>query len=439
MKNLNLAKKVSTLFVTAGLALAAVVIAGVFGQAVLYGTAFVGLITGVGAAGLLVCLVVTLAIVRDIKMPIIFNNECWTLLGDKADISISAEEQAFFDAFAQRRDEFGHIFRQMLKLLHYLRAVADNMERITDGDLSIEVKALSELDVLNQPLSKLVESLSTQIGDIKIAADQVSSGASQVSNSAQGLASGASEQSASVEELSAAVSEITSMIKQSDHDSEIALKNSNNAATLMGNSKASMQDMMNAMESINESAQSISKVIKVIDDIAFQTNILALNAAVEAARAGVHGKGFAVVAEEVRNLAAKSAEAAKETTVLIEGDTAHVQEGIRAVQTTGENLEAVDKAIADNAELIKEIATLLEKQADEINVVNKGMEQISSVSQANAATAEESAAASQQLSSQSVILNEIVAHFKLKGRGYSSGGGISAPKADGFALEVEAR
>ncbi|HEY9062239.1 MAG TPA: methyl-accepting chemotaxis protein [Pseudobacteroides sp.] len=256
--------------------------------------------------------------------------------------------------------------------------------------------------------------LSHVLNEINDAARQVASGSKQVSDSAQALSQGSTEQASSIQELTASLEEISAQTKQNavsaNQANDLALSVKENA--IQGNSQ--MRGMVQSMDGINEASSNISKIIKVIDEIAFQTNILALNAAVEAARAGQHGKGFAVVAEEVRNLAGRSANAAKETTVLIEGTIKKVEDGTKIANDTAAALNSIVEGVTKAAELVGQIAKASNEQATGITQINRGITQVSQVTQINSATSEESAAASEQLSSQADSLKEMVGKFKLK-------------------------
>jgi methyl-accepting chemotaxis protein len=231
------------------------------------------------------------------------------------------------------------------------------------------------------------------------------------------LSQGTTEQASAIQQLNASIEEVAGETKKNasnaNEANERALEVRNNAE--VGNQQ--MNKMVSAMTEINESSHNISKIIKVIDDIAFQTNILALNAAVEAARAGQHGKGFAVVAEEVRSLAARSAEAAKETTGLIEGSIESVDVGTKIADETSESLKEILSEIEKVTTLVGNIAQASNDQATEIAQITQGIEQVSTVVQTNSATAEESAAASEELSGQAEMLKQMVGTFKLKKKG----------------------
>lgn len=244
-------------------------------------------------------------------------------------------------------------------------------------------------------------------------AEQVSSGSEQVASGAQALSQGATEQASGIEELSATITEITSKIKTNAEYTVHASNLSNEAGKEVQNGSSHMQSMMVAMDEITNTSKEIGKIIKTIDDIAFQTNILALNAAVEAARAGMAGKGFAVVADEVRNLAQKSAEAAKNTTALIEGTIKAVSNGTKIADDTAKSLGIIVEKTSAVDQTIRKIAQASEEQANAIYQVNQGVEQISAVVQTNSATAEESAAASEELSGQASIMKDLVGQFKL--------------------------
>jgi methyl-accepting chemotaxis protein len=309
-------------------------------------------------------------------------------------------------------------------LSSYVTEISDTLTEMANGNLVVGINKeyMGDFSHIKDSLNNIIKSFNNVLNDMNTAASQVSSGARQVADSSQALSQGSTEQASSVEQLTASMEEISAQTKQNatyaNEANELALAAKEDA--IKGN--AHMKEMLKAINEINEASSNISKIIKVIDEIAFQTNILALNAAVEAARAGQHGKGFAVVAEEVRNLAARSANAAKETTVLIEGSIKKSEDGTKIADETATALTGIVEIVANAAKIVGEIATASNEQASGIAQINQGIIQVSQVIQNNSSTSEESAAASEQLSSQAELLSNMVGKFKLKkpSSGYNS-------------------
>ncbi|OGO86971.1 MAG: chemotaxis protein [Clostridiales bacterium GWE2_32_10] len=298
----------------------------------------------------------------------------------------------------------------------YINEITSVLTDMSNGNLNLDVSGEYRGDFveIKNSLNLIISSLNKVLGEMNNSAEQVSSGSRQVSEGSQMLSQGTTEQASAIEELTASITQIAAQTKQNAENANVANTLANKAKENATNGNKQMKEMLGSMSEISESSANISKIIKVIDEIAFQTNILALNAAVEAARAGQHGKGFAVVAEEVRNLAARSANAAKETTALIEGSIKKVETGTKIANETAGALDEIVQGVEKAANLVYDIANASNEQATGIAQINKGIEQVSQVIQTNSSTAEESASASEQLSSQAELLKELVAKFSLK-------------------------
>lgn len=296
--------------------------------------------------------------------------------------------------------------------------LANMLDALSKGNFTIRTQSADAYVGNYELLLRSLRTLRTQMNDtlvqINQSAEQVSSGSDQVSDGAQALAQGSTEQASSIEELSATVQDISSAIKSAAEHSDEAHGEMEEAAQALSECNSQMNDMLNAMQEIDEKSAQIGKIMKTIEDIAFQTNILALNAAVEAARAGSAGKGFAVVADEVRSLAARSADASKESAVLIEDSMMAVKKGSDLAKQTAESLvEVVSRADRTNA-AVESVTAETEKLSSAVTEVTASFDQISSVIQTNSATAEESAAASEELSGQAQMMKDLVARFKLE-------------------------
>ena len=298
----------------------------------------------------------------------------------------------------------------------YINEIKRVLHEVENKNLAVEVDVdfIGDFSAIKTSLVNITKFLNDTMEQIGASSNEVAGGADLVSNGATALSQGAAEQASVVEELTASLEEISAQTALNAQNAEKAslMATSANKEAEQGN--AQMNALLKAMDAINASSSNINKVIKVIDDIAFQTNILALNAAVEAARAGQHGKGFAVVAEEVRTLAGKSANAVKDTTEMIDGSIRNVESGIKIANETAEALKRIVTEVTNATELVGSIAVASKEQALGIEQLNQGIIQVSLVVQNNAATSEESAAASEELSSQADQLKEVVSVFKVK-------------------------
>ncbi len=378
-----------------------------------YKTALVVLVAMLGVAAV-IGVSLSMVIIRSIRIPVAEL--------EKAAIQM-AQGNLDVDIVYESKDELGVLAAQFREVVRKLSAIVNDekqfMAKMAAGDLTVDSICPQEYIGTFDAILKSFRTIAGQMNDamtkISESSEQVSNSADQVSSGAQALSQGATEQASSIEELAATINDISDRIKENAENAKVANTKVEAVGENMNLSNAKMQDMIQAMSDINNSSNEIGKIIKTIEDIAFQTNILALNAAVEAARAGSAGKGFAVVADEVRNLASKSAEASQNTAVLIENSMNAVENGKRIADETANSLEKVMTGIQEATGMMDSIARASREQAEAVNQITLGIDQISSVVQTNSATAEESAAASEELSGQAQLLKELVKKFKLDG------------------------
>ncbi|HDR46796.1 MAG TPA: methyl-accepting chemotaxis protein, partial [Geoalkalibacter subterraneus] len=313
-----------------------------------------------------------------------------------------------------QRDEIGETARQMDSLAASLQNdVVAILLKMAQGDLTSQIQPRDERDQIRNSLLKLSEDFQLVLSRIDKASAQIAEGASQVSDAGQELSQGATEQAAAVEEISATMNQIGSQTKVNAENAARASRLSDKANLAAGQGRTQMEEMVQAITNISEAGANIEKIIKTIDEIAFQTNLLALNAAVEAARAGQHGKGFAVVAEEVRNLASRCSKAAGETAELIVETINRTQTGKKIAENTQNAFGEIVTGVMEVNQLTDEIAAATSEQAEGVQQVTLSLGQIENVTQKNTASAEQSAAAAQDLASQGNELRQLMARFTL--------------------------
>lgn len=364
---------------------------------------------------ILVMFVLSLLIVRYLRNNIKYITGVSKRIA-QGELSVKIDESKITrDEIGQLCSATGQILSQLNGYVSYIKEITQVLDTMAGGDMRVSLHNdyTGEFASIKDALLRISSSLNQTLSAIAVSSEQVDAGARQVSDGAQALAQGTTEQASTIQELSASITDVSEEVRKNAANVRQAADYVGHTVSGVEQSNTYMQQMLTSMDDINRSSGEISKIIKVIDDIAFQTNILALNAAVEAARAGDAGKGFAVVADEVRNLASKSADAAKQTAVLIEGSIQVVAGGSKFAENTARALEDVSAKAIQIKDIISEIDRASSAQATAITQITQGLEQISAVVQTNSATAEESAAASEQLSGQSAMLHTEVSKFTL--------------------------
>ncbi len=327
----------------------------------------------------------------------------------EGDITVQVDE-----TLKKRGDEVGTLSRTVESIVADYIGVSGLAKSLAQGDWTVATKIKSEKDEMNLNLEAMIEKINGALLSVAESVGHVTTGSQEIASASETLSQGATESAASLEEITASMGEMGSRTNENAKNANRASQLAKQASDTGVSGQEMMSKMISSMQEITKNAADVQKVIKVIDDISFQTNLLALNAAVEAARAGTHGKGFAVVAEEVRNLAARCAKAAGETSQMIEGNNRQIDAGAEIATRTAEMLNAIVEHSVQTSQLINEIATASNDQAEGISQVTQGLQQIDAVTQQNTASAEETASVANEMSSQANELSKLVGFFQLK-------------------------
>ncbi|MCL2005982.1 MAG: methyl-accepting chemotaxis protein [Planctomycetaceae bacterium] len=367
------------------------------------------LIEVISVIAVIVGLVLAYVISRNISRGVSEATHAIEVLAMEGDVTVAIPKE-----YVERKDEVGDLAMAVNQIINQFQSVEKLASNLADGNYDIEAVVRGDKDSMNINLNKMLTEINADMIEIGESAQQVATGANEVSLASQNLSNGAQETAASLQQITASMSEISSSTKQNAGGATQARDLMKEASKVAAEGQAVMLEMTTAMHQITANSNEIQRVIKVVDDIAFQTNLLALNAAVEAARAGQHGKGFAVVAEEVRNLASRSAKAARETAELIEKSSQEIVRGDEIASHTSGVFDTIVEQIKQSTDLVASIAVASNEQAQGVGQITSGLHQIDAATQSNTASAEQSASAAQQMSGMATNLQKMVGRFKLR-------------------------
>ena len=360
--------------------------------------------------GILILIPYSYLTARGIVKPIGRATSAMQMIANDGDVNFEIPP-----ADMNRKDEIGNMAHAVKGIIQQFKGVERLAGDLAAGNYDFQMTVRGDKDTMNRDINTMLDQVNAALHEISENVLRVTTGSGEVSNAAQSLSDGSQKVAASLEEITASMNEISSQTRKNAENAGQARDLAQQTDKAAADGQKAMQEMTGAMELISRNSSEIQRVIKVIDDIAFQTNLLALNAAVEAARAGQHGKGFAVVAEEVRNLAARSAKAAQETSDLIARDSLEVEKGSKIAARTAEALNTIVEQIKETSELVAGIALASDEQAQGVGQITIGLQQIDAVTQQNTAAAEESASAANEMSSMATSLQGLVGQFKLRG------------------------